>query len=888
MDNIIVGIDLGTTNSLIAIWKNKKLEIITDEYGNRTIPSIVSFQDGNRLIGIDAKNNIINNPKNTIYNVKRYIGQSYDDEIVQHDLKRFSYNTEKDKKDSNVSIKLTDNTRYTPEEISSIILMKLKLMASKYLDVPITRAVITIPAYFNDSQRQATKDAAKIAGLQVVRLLNEPTAAALAYGLYTRHNQNIIVFDLGGGTLDVSLLNIEDGIFQVVAISGNSHLGGEDFDQRIVNYCINYFQKKNGINYLSNITFENIQKLKKVCEQAKRILTNNETTNICIDNFYNGINLYVPLSRQKFNEICNDLFLLCLKYVQQVLDDSKLTVKNIDEIILVGGSSRMVQIQDLLKTMFNGKELNRSVNPDEVVVAGAALQAYRICYPDDPFSENIVLLDVTPLTLGIETLGKIMTPIIKRNSAIPIKRTRKFTTDTDYQDSILIRVFEGERHLTKDNYLVGSFELTGIDKVPSGVLEIEITYQIDINGIVTIKAYEKKSGNLKEIQICGNKNRLSDDEIDRLINEARIYELNDKIFRDKLELEFSIKELCMSIKQNIQNINMNKTDIDNIISYVNNVLEKLGNDKNISNDELEKIKLHLQTNYSALIYKSKKDNIEPNEKEDNFNGTQIYGNDDNDDINDDIPDDDLLKQIKNSLEELCLSLLDILTSTSTNFNISDQDKYEFKDFLDKNLLWLHVKNNTSIEEHQKKIDLINEYTNEIMQKYNSTDIITDNLNDIDILKRELEELCFSIKYTLLSDKIISNKNNIEKQIDETLEWINNMDMKVYMNNLKINVLKDDCNDDDTYKNLTDDEKNDEIQSFIDSNNDICIQYQNKINEINKLYNNNNNNNNNNNQNNNNQNNNNNMGTKINNKNKIDERIADLLLEINIQSKLNII
>lgn len=801
-NDIIVGIDLGTTNSCVAIWRNKKLEIITDKHGNRAIPSVVSFNDGVRYIGHEAKNQIDINSKNTFYNIKRYIGKTYDDEVVQYDLKRTSYKHHIDQ--NKIFLKLeNDDKLFPPEEISAMVLSKLKQMASNYLSQPVKKAVITIPAYFNDAQRQATKDAAKIAGLQVVRLLNEPTAAALAYGLYSKDDKNIIIFDLGGGTLDVSLLNIDDGIFQVLAISGNSHMGGEDFDQRIINYCINKFKKKNKLGYLKELTQNSVHKLKKECERAKRMLSTNEQANICVENFYCGLKLYICLTRKKFDELCNDLFIMCLKYVEQVLCDAKLGVVDVDEIVLVGGSTRMVRMQELLSIMFNNKKLNKSVNPDEVVAAGAALQAYRMTYPDDPFSENIVLLDVTPLTLGVETLKKIMTPIIPRNTCVPVTRKRHFTTDSDFETSVLVRVFEGERKLTKDNFLVGSFELKGFESLPRGGVDITITYSIDVNGIITVKASEKKSGKLKEIQICGNKGRLTDEQIDELIIEAKAYELADNMRKDKEQLLYKISDICNNVLDNIKSdsIRLKECDKADVLSDIQNVLDKLKKDKQ-QNDDLEKELARLKKNYGPLILKMSKDELNVKNVKDGKAGTAIYGDDsDSDDNRYDYDEEyneekDELKQIKQSLEELCVSLLNILDTANIN------EKDQFRDYIEKVLLWMHVKENCTIIDYKRKIDEINEYTQNVMTNCDKNIFIEENEN---IEKKELEELCYMIKYNIVANSFSlqdSDMKKLEQCIDETLDNIesdNVFDFKSKMdeiNNLCEQMCSNMVNNDD--------------------------------------------------------------------------------------------
>lgn len=431
-DEIIVGIDLGTTNSCIGIWRKKNLEIIPDKFGNRTIPSVVAFTSKSKYVGREAKKQIDVNPENTFYEVKRLIGRKYDDDTVVNDMQFLTYTVDKNEQD-NVILKTNLKNRknsYNPEELSAILLLELKYMAEEYLKRPITKAVISVPAYFNDSQRQATKDAALIAGLECVRIINEPTAAALAYGLEKASvckdkDINVIVYDLGGGTLDVSLLNISNGIFQVLGSSGNTHLGGADFDNRLITFCMTEFKKKHNYQNLENLSSISFQKLKQACEEAKKRLSETTKTTIAVKEFYDGKNLFLTITRELFEKLCRDLFILCLKSLDDVLKSCEMDKTSIDEIILVGGCSRIPAIRNNLKLYFGGKiEPNSSVNPDEVVAAGAAIQGYILSHDTDPFSENVVLLDIIPLSLGVETIGGVMNQIIPRNSVIPIKRRK--------------------------------------------------------------------------------------------------------------------------------------------------------------------------------------------------------------------------------------------------------------------------------------------------------------------------------------------------------------------------------------------------------------------------------------------------------------------------------
>ena len=538
-ENIVVGIDLGTTNSCVGVWRNNNLEIIPDEFGNNTIPSFVGYTKVNKYVGINAKNQKELNPKNVFYEFKRLIGKKIN--AVENDKEFFNYDLVPDE-ENNVNVITDYGLVITPEELSSNILIKLKEMASKYLKNDIKKAVITVPAYFNDSQRQATKDAAKIAGLECIRIINEPTAAALTYGLLNKslskkvnESINVIVYDLGGGTLDISLLTITDGLFEVKASVGNTHLGGIDFDNKIISYCINYFKKDNKIEKLDNLSSLSYQRLKRACENAKKILSVSLKTNIIVQNFYEDKDLILTLTRERLNYICKDLLILALKPLEDILESAELGKEDINEIILVGGMTRMPQIIDNVKKFFNGKEPNCSMNPDEVVAAGAAIQAFILSHDDDPFSENITLLDIIPLSLGIETIGGVMNFLVPRNTIIPITKKRIFTTDSDYDKSVVIKVYEGERKMTKDNFLVGEFELEGIEPAPRGIARIEVKFNIDINGIITVSAEDitdkDKLSVKKSITITGNKGRLKPEQINKLINEAREFEIKDRILK---------------------------------------------------------------------------------------------------------------------------------------------------------------------------------------------------------------------------------------------------------------------------------------------------------------------------------------------------------------------
>ncbi len=547
----IIGIDLGTTNSVVAVMEAGTAKVIPNEEGQNTTPSVVAFtKDGKRLVGVLAKRQAVTNPENTIYSVKRFIGHKFDE--IGKELTYVPYKVAK-KANGDIAI-VAQGKEYSPEEISAAILSKLKQSAENYLGTPVKQAVITVPAYFNDAQRQATKDAGKIAGLEVMRIINEPTAAALAYGLDKKKNGIIAVFDFGGGTFDVSVLEIHDGVIEVKSTNGDTHLGGDDIDQKIMTYLVDEFKKESGID-LKNDRMA-LQRLKEAAEKAKIELSSMHETEINLPYITADASgpkhFHMKLSRAKLESLCSDIFERLLKPCKQAMEDAGVKKDQIDEVLLVGGSTRMPKVQQLVKDFF-GKEPNKSVNPDEVVAIGAAVQGAILAGE----VTEVLLLDVTPLSLGIETLGGVATKLIERNTTIPTRKSQVFSTAENNQTAVDIKVVQGEREFAKDNKLLGEFRLEGIPTAPRGVPQVEVTFDIDANGIVNVSAKDKATGKEQKITITSG-GGLSKEDIARMVNEAAAHEAEDKKTREVVEKRNRLDALIFDIEKTL---NENKEKI---------------------------------------------------------------------------------------------------------------------------------------------------------------------------------------------------------------------------------------------------------------------------------------------------------------------------------------
>lgn len=938
LEEHIIGIDLGTTNTCAAIWRNGNVEVIPTKTGKRTLPSVVAFTRCQRHVGDDAKNQKELNPQNVFFEVKRLIGRKMDDPVVQNELEYFPYKLVGDQfQNINLIPDLGNDKIYTPEEISAVILSEVKQMTFAYMGEKITKCIITVPAHFNDGQRQATKDAAEIAGLECIRIINEPISAALAYGLYqrsqyeykkkieeieskrmqeqsnfvskecTNKNENlddlvdsdnsdsdndsvnsdtnstksdestesskstnsvhssvcsddethkhVLVYDFGGGTLDVCLLRIQNGIFTVLANSGNTRMGGSDFDTRLMSFCISVFKKQYGYKEIKELPALSLQKLRSSCESTKKLLSTVMKSRIAIKNFYNGKDLILTITRPEFEKMCEDLFLAILRPVNDTLNQVDMNASEIDDIITVGGMTRMPKIRELLKQKF-GKEPNCTINPDEAVACGAAIQGYLLSHKDDPFSDTVTLLDSTSLSLGVEADGGVLSVIIPRGEIIPVSQSKEYSTDSDYVSSVIIKVYEGERTIAteKGNFFVGEFELCGIEPAPRGVPEIEVTFSIDSSGIIVVTAQNKKTFDSSSLTVTSNKGRLTRDQIDALIEEARDYEIRDELEKRKKLMYYEIDDFCSNILYNIdkKEIKLTEKDRDIIIKDVDKVMEWLKSKPSEERDEEEYLKVikSLKEQYGVLVVHGHVETnklLKDSEEVGNKNGVTVYGNEDEDD-NEDInkifekiddeekgykgmsdPEKAEFKELRQAVFDLCNSVLDIVDSG--NLQIAPEHIKDMKEYIDDTLMWVHIHEKPTRAEYKLKIDNVNNMCDKIFKFYedSGTQLFKENeiVQSIQNPRDELENLCIIIKLLIQEQSIPLDKKDLAKLyklVNDTSNWIFEYD-------ISIEKLRVDKKDEDFINNAIKTFHDECITKLTEVNNESDIVNQ-KINGIN--------------------------------------------------------